>query len=140
MSTRPTPQRAAVQEALARCQDFVSAQVLHALLTSDGRRVGLTTVYRALHELEAAGGVDVIGDGDGGRLYRRRPAEGHRHYLICRSCGRSRPVEAEAVERWAERVAREAGYATVEHTVELSGVCPRCHRPQDGAAPLPAQA
>ncbi|KAB2349700.1 transcriptional repressor [Actinomadura rudentiformis] len=62
----------------------------------------------------------------GERLYRPRPADGHRHYLICRSCSRSRPVDSEAVEAWADHVAKATGFAAVEHTVELAGICAAC--------------
>ncbi|MGW0820317.1 transcriptional repressor [Streptomyces sp. NPDC002845] len=48
MGGRTTRQRRAVLRALADCQDFVSAQELHALLVADAHAIGLTTVYRAL--------------------------------------------------------------------------------------------
>ncbi|WP_328875526.1 transcriptional repressor [Streptomyces sp. NBC_00287] len=126
MSNRTTRQRAAVLEGLTGCQNFVSAQELHALLSARGHRIGLTTVYRALRELAATGGVDVIRDDSGERLYRRRPADGHRHYLICRGCGHSRPVDSAVVEEWADRITADTGFAAVEHTVELSGICADC--------------
>jgi Fur family ferric uptake transcriptional regulator len=126
MGGRTTQQRRAVTRALVGCQDFVSAQELHALLVADGHAIGLTTVYRALRELEADGGVDVVREETGGRLYRLRPADGHRHYLMCRDCGRSRPVDSEAVEEWASRIAADTGFAAVEHTVELTGICAGC--------------
>ncbi len=47
-------------------------------------------------------------------------------HLTCRNCGRSVEVEGRAVEQWAERVAAEAGFADVGHTVELFGLCPEC--------------
>jgi Fur family ferric uptake transcriptional regulator len=134
-----TPQRRAVMGVLAGCQDFVSAQELHALLVERAHSIGLTTVYRALHGLEADGGVDVVRDEAGGRLYRLRPADGHRHYLICRCCGRSRPVDAEAVEQWAGRIAADTGYAAVEHTVELTGLCADCHTAGDRAEEPPCR-
>ncbi|WP_307840471.1 transcriptional repressor [Streptomyces sp. G44] len=129
---RRTPQRAAVLEILGRCREFVSAQELHALLTGLGSTVGLTTVYRALRELDRAGLVDIVRDESGERLYLRRPTDEHRHYLICRRCGRSRPVDARAVEAWAERLAENTGFAELEHTLELSGVCRPCRRPPGG--------
>ncbi|MEU6011947.1 Fur family transcriptional regulator [Streptomyces sp. NPDC047453] len=127
-----TRQRKAVTRALTGCQDFVSAQELYALLVADDHAIGLTTVYRALRELEADGGVDVVRDETGGRLYRLRPADGHRHYLMCRDCGRSRPVDSEVVEEWAGRIAADTGFAAVEHTVELTGVCADCLPRTDG--------
>jgi Fur family transcriptional regulator, ferric uptake regulator len=30
------------------------------------------------------------------------------------------------VEQWAEKVAAEAGFTDVGHTVELFGLCPQC--------------
>jgi Fur family ferric uptake transcriptional regulator len=116
---------------LAGRQDFVSARELHALLVAETLPIGLTTVYRALREMEADGGVDVVRDEAGGRLYRRRPADGHRHYLICRCCGRSRPVESEVVEEWADRIAADTGFAAVQHTVELTGLCADCDTTTD---------
>lgn len=123
---RRTRQRTAVLDALAGCQEFVSARELHSVLSSGGVSVGLTTVYRALHDLERAEFVDVVRDELGGRYYRQRPAAGHRHYLICRCCGLSRPVDTDVVERWAERLADDSGFADIEHTLELAGVCADC--------------
>ncbi|MFE8949815.1 Fur family transcriptional regulator [Streptomyces sp. NPDC007856] len=135
MSGRTTRQRKAVTRALAGCQDFVSAQDLYALLVAGDHAIGLTTVYRALRELEADGSVDVVRDETGGRLYRLRPADGHRHYLMCRGCGRSRPVDSEVVEEWAGRIAAATGFTAVEHTVELTGVCAGCLPHTDGGRP-----
>jgi Fur family ferric uptake transcriptional regulator len=123
---RRTRQRTAVLNALGDCADFVSAQELHARLSTVGIAVGLSTVYRTLHELERAGRVDVVRDEAGERLYRQPPAAGHGHYLICRCCFRSQRVDTEVVERWAERIAEGSGYTSVEHTLELTGVCARC--------------
>ncbi len=131
MGGRTTRQRRAVRRLLAGRQDFVSASELHTLLVADAQPIGLTTVYRALRELEAHGGVDVVRDEAGERLYRRRSADGHRHYLVCRCCGRSRPVEAEVVEEWVDRIAADTGFAAVQHTVELTGLCADCDTTTD---------
>ena len=52
--------------------------------------------------------------------------DAHHHHLTCRNCGRSVEVEGRAVEQWAEKVAAEAGFTDVDHTVELFGLCPEC--------------
>ncbi|WP_431981713.1 Fur family transcriptional regulator [Streptomyces qinglanensis] len=114
------------------CPDFVSARTLHAAAESAGITVGLTTVYRTLHLLERAGRVDVVRDRNGERLYRPRAEEGHRHYVVCRSCGLSRAVESEQVERWAADTATRTGFTEVDHTVELTGFCTDCSRPRHG--------
>ncbi len=123
---RPTRQRTTVLRALAAADGFVSAQILHAGLLSDGARVGLSTVYRALTAFAQAGRADVVRDQGGERLFRYRPGTGHRHYLICRQCGLSVPVDSSLVESWAEHVGADADFADVRHTVELTGTCSGC--------------
>jgi Fur family ferric uptake transcriptional regulator len=88
--------------------------------------VGLSTVYRTLAALAQTGGADVVRDADGERFFRHRPGPYHRHYLICRGCGLSRPVESGAIEAWADEVTRLSGFTDVHHTVELTGTCADC--------------
>jgi Fur family ferric uptake transcriptional regulator len=120
------PKRLTVVDALIRSGDFTSAQALYLQMLSAGVRVGLSTVYRALTALAEAGRVDVVRDTGGERLFRYRPGEQHRHYLLCRICGLGLTVDAEAVENWAGRLAESSGYAEVQHTLELTGTCPDC--------------
>ncbi|MGW0732064.1 Fur family transcriptional regulator [Streptomyces sp. NPDC002851] len=127
VSGRNTRQRAAVVRALDSCGGFVSAQALHLKMAATDAPVGLSTIYRTLRALERSGHVDVVRDETGERLYRKRATRGHSHYLICRVCSKSHTVDAEVVEQWAERVSEQSGFAAVEHTVELTGVCRHCH-------------
>jgi Fur family ferric uptake transcriptional regulator len=130
--TRSTRQAAAVDAVLRSADGFRTAQDLHAELRRRGDAVGLTTVYRHLKTLADAGDVDVVHRPDGEAQYRlcapQRPTGrgdgGHHHHLVCRICGRSVEVEGPEVEQWAERVAAEAGYTQVSHTVEVFGRCP----------------
>ncbi|WP_229871719.1 Fur family transcriptional regulator [Streptomyces longisporoflavus] len=116
--------------ALHQRAGFTSARELHEALEAEGITIGLTTVYRTLHTLDRSGRLDVVREKNGERLYRPRPADGHRHYLVCRDCGLSAEVEAGVVERWAEYVSEVMGFTEVEHTVELTGVCDRCRFPR----------
>ena len=110
--------------ALASLPGFRSAQEIHAELRRQGETVGLTTVYRHLQVMSSHGVIDAIRDPSGEALYRQCDTTGHHHHLTCRECGRSVEVEGRVVEQWAERVAAEAGFAAVNHTVELFGLCP----------------
>jgi Fur family transcriptional regulator, ferric uptake regulator len=131
---RSTRQRTAVSEVLEGVDDFRSAQDIHALLRGRGEAVGLTTVYRTLASLADAGEVDAIRTDDGETVYRRCATVRHHHHLVCRSCGRTVEVQGPAVERWAERVAAEAGFVDVTHTVEVFGTCAECARAAAAAA------
>ena len=123
---RGTRQAQALAAALAGLPGFCSAQEIHAELRRKGEHVGLATVYRHLQALSEQGSVDAIRDASGETLYRQCGTSVHHHHLTCRTCGRSVEVEGRAVEQWAERVAAEAGFTDVGHTVELFGLCPEC--------------
>ncbi|WP_308201500.1 Fur family transcriptional regulator [Sphaerisporangium perillae] len=123
---RGTRQAEALVAVLGTLSGFHSAQEIHAELRRRGERVGLTTVYRHLQVLSEDEAVDAIRDENGETLYRRCVTGSHHHHVTCRSCGRSVEVEGKDVERWAERVAAEAGFVDLDHTVEIFGVCPGC--------------
>jgi Fur family transcriptional regulator, ferric uptake regulator len=123
---RGTRQARALAVALESLPGFCSAQEIHAELRRKGEHVGLATVYRHLQALSEAGSVDAIRDASGEILYRQCQTSVHHHHLTCRNCGRSVEVEGRAVEQWAEKVAAEAGFTDVGHTVELFGLCPQC--------------
>lgn len=122
---RSTRQRTAVQDLLQRVDEFRSAQQIHEQLRAQGESVGLTTVYRTLQSLAAAGEVDVIQREDGEAAYRLCGGP-HHHHLVCRECGRTVELEGPAVERWADAMAREHGFTEVSHTLEIFGRCASC--------------
>jgi Fur family ferric uptake transcriptional regulator len=122
---RSTRQRTAVARLLDSTEDFRSAQEIHDELRRGGEGIGLTTVYRTLQSLADAGEIDVLRIGSGEAVYRRCSSH-HHHHLVCRHCGHTVEVEGPAVERWAEKVAGEHGFAEISHTVEIFGRCPDC--------------
>jgi Fur family transcriptional regulator, ferric uptake regulator len=125
MPQRQTRQRTAIAEILAEVDDFRSAQQLHDDLRHRGVSVGLTTVYRCLQSLTAAGEIDFLINDEGETVYRKCSGE-HHHHLVCRACGATVEIAGPTVERWADAVAAEHGYSQVSHTMELFGFCPRC--------------
>jgi Fur family transcriptional regulator, ferric uptake regulator len=122
---RITRQRAAVRAVFQDLDGFQSAQDVHARLRDSGDPIGLSTVYRAVQSLADDGELDSIRTDTGEALYRRcSPA--HHHHLVCRECGLTVEVAGPAVERWADRVADEHGFADVSHTLEIFGTCAGC--------------
>lgn len=88
--------------------------------------IGLATVYRTLQALAEIGEVDALRGPDGEVRYRRCDQRSHHHHLVCRSCGTTVELDAEAVEAWSQRIAAAHGFTQVEHTVELFGLCAAC--------------
>ena len=131
---RTTRQRAAVAAVFDTLEGFHSAQEVHALLRSTGDPVGLSTVYRTVQSLADDGELDSIRTDSGEALY-RRCSTSHHHHLVCRACGRTVEVAGPTVERWADRVADEHGFADVSHTLEIFGTCAECRTGAPTAAP-----
>ena len=124
---RETWQRQAVRQALGGSEGFVSAQALHSALHEQGSPIGLATVYRALNDLAEEGEADSLQQ-DGESLYRACTPGTHHHHLICRNCGLTVEIEADAVEQWAQGVAAEHGFTRPNHIVDVFGLCADCTR------------
>ena len=124
---RNTWQREAVREALGESEGFVSAQSLHSSLHATGSPIGLATVYRALADLATEGEADSLQQ-EGESLYRACTPGSHHHHLICRNCGKTVEIEADAVEEWAHKVAAEHGFTQPNHVVDVFGFCADCSR------------
>ncbi len=122
---RNTWQRDAVREALTTSEGFVSAQSLHSSLHASGSPIGLATVYRALADLATEGEADSLQQ-EGESLFRACTPGSHHHHLICRNCGLTVEIEADAVENWAQQVAAEHGFTKPNHIVDVFGLCAEC--------------
>ncbi len=124
-AVRSTRQRAAISALLENIDDFRSAQELHDELRRRGEGIGLTTVYRTLQQMAAAGMVDTLRTDTGESVY-RRCSEHHHHHLVCRACGSTVEIQGGHVEAWAADVAHEHGFSDVSHTIEIFGICTGC--------------
>jgi Fur family ferric uptake transcriptional regulator len=122
---RNTWQKDAVRHALSDAKGFVSAGDLHLVLRNHGSTIGLATVYRALADLAGLGEADSLQSKDGEVLY-RACTTAHHHHLICRECGLTVEIEANRVEKWADEVANEHGFANPSHTIDIFGTCTAC--------------
>ncbi|MDA3146812.1 transcriptional repressor [Leucobacter sp. UCMA 4100] len=123
---RRTWQQAAVRDALEHVEGFVSAQQLHADLRDQGSAIGLATVYRALSSLVESSEADTILSPTGETLFFACEVKGHHHHLICRNCGRTEEINAQIVEDWSQRVAREHGFTEPSHEIDIFGLCQDC--------------
>jgi Fur family ferric uptake transcriptional regulator len=122
---RNTWQKTAVLEQLSNTAEFVSAQELHQKISQSGKKLGLTTVYRALTEMVERGTADSLSISDGEMRYRICTPE-HHHHLICRVCGKTVEFDLPGFEELALEVAKANGFTELSHEIELFGVCTRC--------------
>jgi Fur family ferric uptake transcriptional regulator len=125
IAVRSTRQRAAISALLENVDEFRSAQELHDELRRGGEGIGLTTVYRTLQSMAAAGLLDTLRTDSGESVY-RRCSQHHHHHLVCRVCGSTVEVQGREAEAWAAEVAAQHGFSDVSHTMEIFGVCGDC--------------
>lgn len=118
---------------LVGTQEHLSAMDIFARLRASNPDIGLTTVYRTIDLLDAAGLIRrVSGCGDVRFEYRRGDREDHHHHLICTACRRIinyRDFESEElslVRRTEERLARKHGFLIRDHNIEFLGLCAEC--------------
>ncbi len=126
---RFTRGRRAVVNALALADGPRSAAELSTAL---GGTVPVSSIYRTLAVLEAAG-VVVPHLGAKG-LTRFELAEwltGHHHHLVCLDCGSVADVEIpapkeESVRMLVSEIAALASFDPMDHALEIEGRCARC--------------
>lgn len=105
----------------------VSAQELFDGLRSEGRSVGMASVYRVLDQLADLRLVHRVDFGHGvTRFEPAHPGGQHHHHLVCGECGKVDTFDDLALERAVRRVAGSHGYALDEHDVVLHGSCSDC--------------
>jgi Fur family ferric uptake transcriptional regulator len=89
------------------------------------------TVFRFISILEKKELVERVAWIDGTTRHEIRSRDGHHHhhYLICRTCHKVESLDECVVERFENQIAKERGYAGLHHSLQLSGVCPKCQKP-----------
>ncbi|MDO4665879.1 MAG: Fur family transcriptional regulator [Actinomycetaceae bacterium] len=123
---RNTKQREAVKAFLEGKKAFFSAQQIFTQMVAEGTEISLPTVYRNLQRLADLDEVDVISV-EGESLYRICATDHHHHHLVCRLCGKTVDIAGPEFERWVHNVADQAGFSEVTHSVDIFGICKKCH-------------
>ena len=95
--------------------------------------LALSTTYRNLAVLEAAGLVHRIATSDEHARYEldETLTQRHHHHLVCSSCGTVRDFTIAGqlevdLERALGRVARTNEFSIQHHRLDLVGLCPAC--------------
>ncbi len=126
---RITQPRRAVVLALLEDEGHHSPAEVHARAQSYCPTLGLVTVYRTLDLLAGLGFARRIHTEDGCRGY-ASATQGHRHHLVCRSCGAAIEFEGCDLSGFFDQIGRATGYRVDEHLLELVGLCPACQPPR----------
>jgi Fur family ferric uptake transcriptional regulator len=123
---RWTPQRALIVRAAFATHDHFTADELLARSHEQDPRVSRATVYRTLSVLEAAGFVEGLDTGDGGRRFEHVLGHQHHDHMVCTTCAAIVEFHDPLIEERQEAAARQHGFLIERHSLRLYGQCKRC--------------
>ena len=124
---RVTPQRAHIWRVLVESGEHFTAEKVWERVRGSLPGLELSTVYRSLEALRAAGLVADSRLPEGPRVFEARPAL-HPH-LVCESCGGISHPEPEVGRQLLEALnAGSRGFEVHELHVAARGICPECAR------------
>jgi Fur family ferric uptake transcriptional regulator len=119
--------RRAVIELLGRQDCCLTAQEIFDGLRTEGRTVGIASVYRVLDLLGERGFVQRIDVGAGMARFEPVHSSGeHHHHLVCEECGKVEAFADDGLERALHKVEGRTGYSVAGHDVVLRGACADC--------------
>lgn len=120
-----TARRLVLAALLDAGQDHPSAEQLAASIQRTNPDVNLSTVYRTLEVLEAAGLVIRAGVGDGVATTYHLVDHPH-HHAVCDRCGAVIVLPAGAFDAVVRRLDRDHGFSARPSHLSVGGLCADC--------------
>ena len=99
-------------------QRHLSAEDIYKELLETGEDIGLATVYRVLHQFEAAGLV-VKHNFEGGQAYYELDSGEHHDHMVCVETGKVTEFINQDIEDLQSRIAADHGYEIVDHSLVI---------------------
>ena len=96
----------------------LTADDIYRVLMKAGEDLGLATVYRVLHQFEAAGLV-VKHNFEGGQAYYELDSGDHHDHMVCMETGKVTEFVNEEIEKLQARIVAEHGYEIVDHSLVI---------------------
>lgn len=121
--SRITAQRRAICSTLAGDDRHLTIPDLHRLAQErSGLRFDVSTVYRTIEVLEAAGRVHHVHLGHGPSVL-HLSSQGEHHHLVCDVCGRTEDVAILRLDDLSRHIEREYGFVVDGVHFALAGRC-----------------
>ncbi|WIM05621.1 MAG: ferric iron uptake transcriptional regulator [Candidatus Nitricoxidivorans perseverans] len=100
----------------------MTAEDVYRHLIAENMDVGLATVYRVLTQFEQAGLLERHFFESGKAVFELNEGRHHDH-LVCLQCGKVEEFYDAEIEKRQAKVAKERGFAVVEHALHLYADC-----------------
>ena len=123
---RYTKEREEIIEGILSIDGHFDSEELLLHLRKINSKTSLASVYRTLPLLIEAGLItEVIKTGKNTR-YEVTYGRKHHDHMICINCGKVIEFSSDKIEKLQEEIAREYGFNTNDHCLELRGYCKKC--------------
>ncbi len=112
------------------------------LVTMEGIRIPVSSLYRTLAVLEESGVLRRNHDTAGIARYELSQwLSGHHHHAVCVACGAIQDIEVpheaeQMLLNMVNELGDAAGYRVVDHVLEVEGVCKACDAERDASSPI----
>jgi Fur family ferric uptake transcriptional regulator len=114
-----------VYQELTKAVSALSPQELYHCLLKKHRKIGLTSIYRALDLFESLGMVFKIINGSSVK-YKLCELEDHHHHIVCKACGNVVELNFCDISDLAKKVTESTGYQVTDHQLNFFGFCKEC--------------
>lgn len=104
----------------------LGAYAILEVMRAEGRASAPPTVYRALGFLLDQGLVHRVASLNAFVGCASPGHQGSCQFLICESCGTALELNDARLESGIDRASADRGFKAHRHTVEITGLCPRC--------------
>jgi Fur family ferric uptake transcriptional regulator len=125
---RRTDQRDLILKTFLDAGDHITSEDLYRLVNDIDPTVGLTTVYRTMKLLTAAGLAQEVRFGDKKTYYERLHSDEHHDHMICTSCGLVIEFYSPDIEALQDEMAASFGFEATHHSLRLWGFCAKCQK------------
>jgi len=92
------------------------------------KKPDLATIYRNLLLMESLGIIASVDLGEGFKRYEINRPEGHRHHIVCTSCGKIEDIAECGLQEIEKEIFRKIGFKIEKHRLEFFGVCAVCRK------------
>lgn len=125
-----SPRQRIVDQALLHTRPFTAEQLVTDLREHEdvaNTRIGRATVYRTLEILASMDVLSRVIRPDGHAAY-VVDAPGHRHHLVCSSCGATIAFTSCPIDNLVKDLTADTRFQIHDHLLEVFGLCPECQQ------------
>lgn len=121
-----TSKRVALIEKIEKANEPISAESLYRLLREEQKGINMSSVYRNLELLCAAGILVKTSDYEVRRAVYQMAKDAHHHAIVCLGCGLVIQIEECPIEAFQNKYSTLNQFLIVNHRIELYGYCEKC--------------